>query len=100
MVQLKCISIFLLFFSHNSGSELAAEESKTVSVRSKKALAADHFQCDLELLPQQEASMYRSVRVKKSEVPHDLYKWPKDKDGFVIVPYRIAQSSQFCKCFH
>lgn len=73
------------------------EESKTVSVKDKRTQAADHFQCDLELLPQQEASMYHSVRVKKSEVPHDLYKWPKDKDGFVIVPYRIAQGSQFCK---
>lgn len=99
MVQLKCFSIFLLLISHSTGSELVAEESKTVLSKSKdkKALAADHFQCDLELLPQQEASMYRSVRVKKSEVPQDLYKWPKDKDGFVIVPYRIAQSSQFCK---
>lgn len=90
MVQLKCFSIFLLLAAHNtSSSELSVQ-------RKNRAHAADHFQCDLELLPQQEAAMYQSVRVKK-EVPHESYKWPKDKDGLVIVPYRISQSSQFCK---
>lgn len=99
MVQLKFFSTYvLIIFSLiplKISSQLFTEESK--KDENNKNDAGKDFQCDLVLLPQQQESMFVSVRVKKSEVFVDLYKWPKDKEGLVIVPYRISHSSQFCK---
>lgn len=102
MVQLKLFSIFVLLASSETSSEFEAEESKKIVTKAKykfRSEAADHFQCDLELLPEQREAMYLPSHIRKSDGPRELYKWPKDKEGFVIVPYRISYSSFYCKYF-
>lgn len=53
----------------------------------------EHFHCDLLLTPEQERSLYDP----NMEATRESYEWPKNKKGFVTVPYRIAKSSKFCK---
>ncbi len=102
MVQLKCLFILILLtrLSHSNSTELSSEESKKVVSRSKDhSYDKDDFQCDLTLLPQQKKLMYFGSRSDASaaDVSYDLYRWPKNKEGYVIVPYAIPKSSKYCK---
>lgn len=101
MVKLQCLFILILLsqLSHNICSELLNEESKKIVVHSKDQLYdKGDFQCDLTLLPQQKKLMYFGARSDASaDVSYDLYRWPKNKDGFVIIPYSIPKSSKYCK---
>lgn len=99
--QLKCLFVLILFVQlvHNNSTELSTEESRKIIVRAKDHVQhrAD-FQCDLTLLPQQKKLMYLSARSGASaDASYDLYRWPKNKDGFVIVPYAIPKSSKYCE---
>lgn len=98
MVRLELFTIQICLLVQCWCSELVPEESKKIysKVKSKSDGGKD-FNCDLQLLPQQQQLMYVKVRVKKSEASVDLYKWPKNKEGYVIVPYRISKS--YCECF-
>lgn len=110
MVKLKFLFIFTLLsqFSPNISlesaelsDEITDEESKKIVIRSKdETIDKKDFQCDLTLLPQQKKLMYfgaRSDATGAADVSYDLYRWPKNKEGFVIVPYSIPKSSQYCK---
>lgn len=100
MVKLKCLCILILFTTHEIDSELLNEESKKIVVQSKDELYnKGDFQCDLTILPQQKKLMYFGARSDASaaDVSYDLYRWPKNKDGYVIVPYSIPKSSKYCK---
>lgn len=101
MCKLEWLSILILLsqLSHNIGSELLNEESKKIVVHSKDQLYdPGDFQCDLTLLPQQKKLMYFGARSDASaDVSYDLYRWPKNKDGYVVVPYSIPKSSKYCK---
>lgn len=102
MVKLECLFVLVLLsqLSHNINSELLNEESKKTAVHSKDQLHdKGDFQCDLTLLPQQKKLMYFGARSDGSaaDVSYDLYRWPKNKDGYVIVPYTIPKSSKYCK---
>lgn len=55
------------------------------------------FHCDLNLMPSQQKLMYYEYRLKRNEPSYDLYKWPKNHDGQVTVPFRISKTSLFCK---
>lgn len=106
MVKLECLFVLVLLcqLSHNIYSELLSEESKKIVVHSKEQLyEKGDFQCDLTLLPQQKKLMYfgsRSDASASADVSYDLYRWPKNKDGYVVVPYSIPKSSKYCKLFN
>jgi hypothetical protein len=71
--------------------------SKKVAVKSKKTpsdTVGEQFECDLVLMPQQSQMMYYDVFDEES---FDSYKWPKNSDGYVIVPYRISKASHYRK---
>lgn len=102
MVKLKCLFMLILFsvdiISHEIDSNLSEEESKKIVLHSKSELYnKGDFHCDLTLLPQQKKLMYFGARSASADVSYDLYRWPKDKDGYVIVPYTIMKSSKYCK---
>lgn len=98
MVQLKFLSIFLLFVAKSSIAELSSEESKTIVLKAKhkvRAGASKPFQCDLVLMKEQKQLMYSESRIIKTEVSFDSYNWPKTKTGHVIVPYHISRGSRY-----
>lgn len=98
MVQLKFLSIFILLASQKTTSELLTEESKKVVLKTKsKNYNGKQFHCDLSLLPMQKQLMFYGTRSESADVSYDLYRWPKNIDGHVIVPYVISKSSQYCK---
>lgn len=53
------------------------------------------FEDDLILLPQQRRMMYEKMRLHKKEITYEMYQWPKNYEGFVIVPYWISRFSGF-----
>lgn len=99
MVQLKFLSIFILFVSQKTSSELLAEESKKVVLKSKGKVynGKQQFHCDLSLLPVQKQLMFYGTRSESADVSYDLFRWPKNEDGHVIVPYVISKTSKYCK---
>lgn len=98
--QLKCLFILILFVQlvHNNSTDLSNEESKKFVVRAKDHVQnKPDFQCDLTLLPQQKKLMYFASRSGGSaDASYDIYRWPKNKDGYVVVPYAIPKSSKYC----
>lgn len=99
MVRLKYFSIFILFASHKANSDLLSEESKKIVLQTKtKVYKSNDFHCDLTLLPQQKKLMYFAARSDaRADLSYDLFRWPKNKNGHVIVPYAISRTSPFCK---
>lgn len=98
MVQLKLLSIFVLFIAESARSELSIEESKKIVFKAKnkvRSAASKPFQCDLVLMNEQKQLMFSESRVIKTEVSFDSYNWPKTKSGLVIVPYHINRSSRY-----
>jgi hypothetical protein len=89
MVQLKYFAIFLLCISEKANSQLSKEKVKSSEFK-------NDFESDLYLMPQQKKMMY-SLRLQKKET-FDVYKWPKNFEGYVIVPYWISRGALFCKC--
>jgi hypothetical protein len=96
-------SAILIFCASQSISSInvfegTREELKLQSNLDTHNPLEDHndFHCDLSLMPSQKKLMYYDIRVQKKEVTFDAYKWPKH-DGLVTVPYRISQTSLFCK---
>lgn len=104
MVEFKFIPILMLFVSQSAASsgqvsdqvsDQVDEGSKKIILIAKKAPShGKQFHCDLSLLPAQKRLMYYSG---KSEGAMDLYKWPKNKEGHVIVPYVISKASHYSK---
>jgi hypothetical protein len=86
MVLLKIFAIYLLWSSKKVGSQLSKERFKS-----------SEFESDLFLMPQQQKMMYNSARLQQKEA-FDVYKWPKNFEGFVVVPYWISRGALFCKC--
>lgn len=97
MVQLKVFAVFLLCFSKDTNSQLSSEKTRKVLLKLKSSESSIFFENDLNLLPQQTKMMYESSRLQKKEAFFDLFKWPKNHEGFVIVPYWISRSSLFCE---
>jgi hypothetical protein len=89
MVHLRYFAIFVLCIS-----EEVTSKEKTKRVKSSE----NDFESDLFLMPQQQKMMYNSLRLHKKEALFDVYKWPKNFEGFVIVPYWISRGALFCKC--
>lgn len=60
------------------------------------------FEDDLVLLPQQRRMMFEKTRLHKKEITYEMYQWPKNYEGFVIVPYWISRFSGFSEsiCLH
>lgn len=97
MVQFKQFAVFILLISQKVNSQLVTAESKKSTKGRLHAGDNDHFECDLVLLPQQSQMMYYDVF---DEGSFDLYKWSKNNEGFVIVPYRISKVSHYRKCLN
>lgn len=98
MVELKYFAVFILLLHQSINSELVVEESKQIFVKSKKNYKSGQskdFHCDLSLLPQQKKMMFSGLRMMRNEKLFDIYKWPKNNDGSVIVPYWISRDSQY-----
>lgn len=120
MDQLKLYSFFILIASLIETSKLLAEESENFEVElieksgtyggrignksedaeqkvseQFRSKGREHFNCDLLLTPEQERSLYHSVSQKDADEFRDLYIWQKNKEGKVIVPYRISKKSKF-----
>lgn len=97
MDRLKLVAIFVLLL-HKTSSDQVSEESKKIVLKTKaKVFNGKNFQCDLTLLPQQKKLMYFGVRSASADVSYDLFRWPKNKNGQVVVPYAISKTSHFCK---
>lgn len=95
MDQLKLVAIFVLLL-HKTSSDQVSEESKKIVLKPKaKVFNGKNFQCDLTLLPQQKKLMYFGAR--SADESYDLFRWPKNKNGQVVVPYLISKTSHFCK---
>lgn len=102
MVKFKCLFMLILFTWHKIDSKHLNEENKKIVVYSKDELYnKGDFQCDLTLLPEQKKRMYIGSRSDASaasaDVSYDLYRWPKNKDGYVVVPYSIPKSAKYCE---
>jgi hypothetical protein len=98
MVWLVNIALFILLVQQNVNSKLVKEESKKVYATSKKSHKSgsnNNFHCDLSLLPSQKKMMYYGLQLRDTDSSFDIYKWPKNKDGFVIVPYWISRNSHY-----
>jgi hypothetical protein len=98
MVWLVNIVVFILFVQQNVSSKLVQEESKKVyatSKKSHKSASNNHFHCDLSLLPSQKKMMYYGEQLRDAGASFDIYKWPKNQNGFVIVPYWISRNSHY-----
>ncbi|CRK89460.1 CLUMA_CG003201, isoform A [Clunio marinus] len=98
MVQLQHFSVLILLLLQRTNSQLdfddeETDESKKIILKTNKL----NFHCDLHLLPQQKKIMYLTTvpSSRKYKISFDLYKWPKNKEGFVIVPYYISRNSHF-----
>lgn len=99
MVQFKLFLILMFFTSQSATSsdqvpDQVDEGSKKIVLVAKKAQHGKQFHCDLSLLPAQKRLMYYSA---KSDGAMDLYNWPKNKEGKVIVPYVISKASHYSK---
>lgn len=95
MVHFKYLSIFILIVSQTADTK--KEEITKIVIKPKHKVSAEdgeHFQCDLVLLPQQQQMMYYDAY---DEGSFDVYKWPKNGEGHVIVPYRISKASHYRK---
>lgn len=94
MVQLEHFAtLFILLLSQKVKSQLAIDDGKKNA--KSKLQSDDHFESDLVLLPQQSQMMYYDVF---DEGSFDSYKWSKNSEGHVIVPYRISKASHYRKC--
>lgn len=96
--MVRCEYFFVLILLKNVSCDLAVEESKKSFTKLKKSYkleANDNFHCDLSLLPQQKKMMYYGLADHQTERAFDIYKWPKNKAGLVVVPYKISRNSQY-----
>lgn len=90
--------MFYFFIFYETSADHATDESKKIVVKTKGKVYNDkNFQCDLTLLPQQKKLMYFGARSTSADASYDIFRWPKNSDGQVIVPYAISKTSQFCK---
>jgi hypothetical protein len=103
MFHLK-LSTLLVFCVSKSTSSIHVREGTKKDLQAKNFASshdalANHndFHCDLNLMPSQQKLMYYEYRLQRKEPSYDLYKWPKNQEGSVIVPYRISQTSLFSK---
>jgi hypothetical protein len=90
MVWWKVFAIFVVWSSGKVHTQLSKERYKSSELK-------NDFESDLFLMPQQKKLMYNSLRQQPKEA-FDVYKWPKNFDGFVVVPYRISRGALFSKC--
>jgi hypothetical protein len=80
----------------NDAVRLVPDDNEIVQKESENG---EFFQGDIVLLPEQKEYLTAS----KSGVPtrtgwlDEYYRWPKDNDGYVILPYTLAAKSKFCK---
>lgn len=122
MVRLNCFALFILCLSGNACGQLSNDEinvriNETRSldtgksealvqdgksleksealVRNFKDVASDFVEDDLVLLPQQRKMMFDRPRLIKKEITYEMYQWPKNYEGFVIVPYLFPRFSGF-----
>lgn len=91
MVHLNCFAIFVVCIFGEVNLQLSKEKIKRLKI------SENDFESDLYLMPQQKSIMYNNLRLQKKET-FDVYKWPKNFEGFVIVPYWISRGALFCKC--
>lgn len=90
--------LIVLLMLKNISCDLATEESKTSYFKIKKnhrLRANDNFHCDLSLLPHQKKMMFYGLDDHQTERAFDIYNWPKNKAGLVVVPYKISRNSQY-----
>lgn len=90
MVWWKVFAIFVVWSSGKVDSQLSKERYKSSELKNE-------FESDLFLMPQQKKMMYNGLRQGPKEA-FDVYKWPKNFEGFVVVPYWISRGALFCKC--
>lgn len=93
------LSVVLTFCALNGIRSINVFEGTKKELASSHDSLVDHndFHCDLNLMPSQQKMMYLDFRLSSKDIAYDSYKWPKNQDGLVYVPYRISKSSQFCK---
>jgi hypothetical protein len=95
VVLIFCISRGILSINVIEGTKKELENRNGGSHDS----LADHndFHCDLNLMPSQKQMMYLDFRLQAKDIAYDSYKWPKNHEGLVVVPYRISKTSLFSK---
>lgn len=102
MVHLRLSVILVICASSISSTKVYEGTTKELkdarsSVEGDPLAEHNDFHCDLNLMPSQKKLMYYEYRLQRKESSYDMYKWPKNKEGSVIVPYRISHTSLFSK---
>jgi hypothetical protein len=90
------------------GEVVASVESRfsfpddDVEVEDVKLEDGNFFQGDIKLLAEQKEILDR-LAVDKNSFPtrtgilNEEYRWPKDNEGYVNIPYEFAPGSKYCK---
>lgn len=61
-----------------------------------KSLETGIFQGDIILTPDQDEYLHNpSVKQARTGLLETRYKWPKNQDGFVLLPYTISDAAGF-----
>jgi hypothetical protein len=56
----------------------------------------DHFEGDMVLTPEQTEYLNDTVSSRTGRLS-EFYRWPKDSNGHVKVPYTVSETDDFCK---
>lgn len=93
------LSALLILCTLNSLSSINVHEGTKKELSAGHDALADHndFHCDLNLMPSQKKLMYYEYRLQRKDPSYDVYKWPKNQEGLVIVPFRISKTSLYSK---
>ncbi|CRL02609.1 CLUMA_CG015841, isoform A [Clunio marinus] len=65
----------------------------------KESEEGEHFQGDIKLLPEQKEFLLANESdgslPTRTGLTNEYFRWPKDRNGFVVVPYVISPKSQY-----
>ena len=97
------LSVVLIIFAANGIGSISVFEGTKKEIKNRSPAFHDSlsehndFHCDLNLMPSQKKMMYLEYRLPSKDLAFDSYKWPKNHEGLVVVPYRISKTSLLCK---
>lgn len=98
MVRFQILISFVLILILVTKCQMIGEYGEESEDESEDELEDDddseHFNCDLVLSDEQERSLYSPEGDGESRA---VSIWPKNKDGHVVVPYRMSKHSGFCE---
>lgn len=89
-----CVVIFILIGIFSSLNAVPFSDL-FIDGRSESEFG-NKFQGDIDLTPEQEAMM-NGTRGGRTGLLNNFYRWPKNQNGYVVLPYAFEPNSMFCK---